>query len=216
MRFVFPALAGLGVTLLVGGCARGVPVNAATLSSGTAAGDACRGMAFDADAADPRCLHHGVIEHTPPASALRVGFASAPVARSGYDAGLVLQMQNATDEPLLLDVDDACGTFEAQASNAAANSFESDCFGACGRGPEPHVLRVTLEPGGVIRKRVKFFAVQTRLVADDREECVTRTIGGLPPGAYSLQVTLPWTDAIPGDPAVSRPRVIEAPLTVTP
>ena len=125
-------------------------------------------------------------------------------------------MQNATDEPLLLDVDDACGTFEAQASNATSNSFESDCFGACGRGPEAHVLRVTLEPGGVIRKKVKFYAVQTRLVADDREECVTRTVGGLPPGAYSLQVTLPWTDAIPGDPAVSRPRVIEAPLTITP
>jgi hypothetical protein len=85
----------------------------------------------------------------------------------------------------------------------------------CAGGAEPHVLRVTLEPGGVIRKRVRFFAVQTRVMLDSHEECVTRTTGGLPPGAYDLRVTLPWTDPIPDDPTVTRPKVLEAQLTVT-
>ena len=58
----------------------------------------------------------------------RRGFASRswapPIARSGYDAGLVVEMTNTSNEPIALDVDDSCGTFEAQASNASTNSFE--------------------------------------------------------------------------------------------
>lgn len=185
----------------------------ATLSSGSA--DPCRGALFDADSADPRCFHHSVGVQSPAPSALHVALASSPVARSGYDAGLVLEMTNASSEPLPLDVEDVCGTFEAQASNASANSFESDCFGACEGGPEPHVLRVTLEPGGVVRKKVRFYAVQTRIQLDNHDECVTKTVGALPPGSYDLRVTLPWTDPVPEDPTVTRPRVITAQLTVT-
>lgn len=199
------------------GClgARHAAVNgSATLSSGTA--DPCRGARFDADNADPRCLHHSVGAQSPAPSGLRVSIASPPVARSGYDAGLVLEMTNASREPMPLEVDDSCGTFEAQASSPQASSFESDCFGVCGGSPDPHVLRVTLEPGGVVQKKVKFFAVQTRIVMDQREECVTKTVGALPPGSYDLRVTLPWTDPIPDDPAVTRPRVLTSQLTVTP
>ncbi len=200
------------------GClgARHVPVDgAATLSSGMA--DPCRGSQFDADGADPRCLHHSLGTQAPAPSGLRLALAGNPVARSGYDAGLVLEMTNVSSEPLPLEVDDSCGTFEAQASNESSTSFESDCFGLCGgAGPEPHVLRVTLEPGGVVRKKVKFYAVQTRIQLDDHEECVAKTLGALPPGAYDLRVTLPWTDPIPDDPSVTRPRVLLAQLTVTP
>jgi hypothetical protein len=186
----------------------------ATLTSGVTG--PCRGTSFDADNADPRCLHHGIGAETPPPSALRVSLVSSPVVQSGRDAGLVLEMQNVTSAPLPLDVDDSCGTFDAQASNASSSSFETDCFGLCGGGPEPHVLRVTLEPGGVVRKHVKFYAVQTRVMMDDKDECVERTMGGLPQGEYDLRITLPWTDPIPEDPAVTRPRVVEAKLTVTP
>ena len=171
---------------------------------------------FDADAADPRCVHHSVGTQAPAPAGLRFALATSAVARSVYDAGLVLEMTNDSPDPLPLEVDDSCGTFEAQASNGTANSFESDCFGACAGSPDPHVLRVTLEPGGVVRKKVKFYAVQTRVVFDEKDECVTRTTGGLPPGAYDLRVTLPWTDPLPDDPTVTRPRVLAAALTITP
>ena len=210
------ALAVAGGSLLSVGClhAHAVPVNGnATLSSGRA--DPCRGAKFDADNPDGHCIHHGSGEHVPAPTGLRIALAGAPVARSGYDAAIVVEMTNTTTEPLPLDVDDSCGTFEGQASNASTNSFESDCFGVCGNGPEPHVLRVTLEPGGVVTKKVRFAAVQTRVVLDAHEECVTKTAGGLPPGAYDLRVTLPWTDPIPENPMVTRPRVLESQLTVT-
>ncbi len=186
----------------------------ATLSSGTA--DPCRGSLFDADRADARCVHHSTGAQVAAPAGLQVSLVGSPVARSGYDAGLVLELRNASNEPLPLDLDDSCGTFEAQASNETASSFESDCLGACDSGPEPRVLRFTLEPGGVVRKKVKFFAVQTRIQMNDREECATRTTGALPPGSYDLRVTLPWTDPIPEQPEVTRPRVLTAQLRVTP
>ena len=214
--------AALSTTTLLGcalvGClSHHLPVNGTViLSSGRA--DPCRGAHFDADSPDARCLHHSNGEQLPAPSALRVALEGSPVAqtRSGYDAGLVLEMTNVSSEPLSLDLDDSCGTFEAQASNSTTSSYESDCFGACGGSPEPHVLRLTLEPGGVVRKRVKFVAVQTRIVMDVHDDCVERTVGALPPGAYDLRVTLPWTDPIPSDPAVTRLRVLTAQLTVTP
>jgi hypothetical protein len=218
MRTAVGGLTLLAGTCILAGClggSRRLPVNgSATLTS--AATDPCRGPFFDADQADPRCVHHSLGTQAPAPAGLRVALASAPVARSGLDAGLVLEMTNASDAPLPLEVDDSCGTFEAQASNPTTSSFESDCFGVCGGSPDPHVLRVTLEPGGVVRKRVKFYAVQTRILLDDNEECVEKTVGGLPPGSYDLRVTLPWTDPIPEDPAVTRPRVLTSLLTVTP
>ena len=207
----------LGGALVLAGCLggrRAAVSGTATLTSGAA--DPCRGSIFDADNADPRCLHHSLGTQAPAPASLRVALASAPVARSGFDAGLMVEMTNVSDEPLSLEVDDSCGTFEAQASNPTTNSFESDCFGMCGGGPEPHLLRVMLEPGGVVRKKVHFYAVQTRIQLDNHEECVARTVGALPPGAYDLRVTLPWTDPIPEDPAITRPRVLTAQLTVTP
>lgn len=213
------SLGVLGLFLTLGACAEttaAVPVNGTTtLSSAFAAGDPCRGKAFDADHADPRCMHHGIGSNTPPPSAVRISMAPNATARSGYDAEIYVDITNVTSEPLLLDMDDACGTFEGQASNVSATSFESDCFGLCAGSSEPHVLRVTLEPGGTIKKKVKFFAVQTRVMMDEHEECVQKTMGGLPPGVYDLRVTLPWTDAVPEDTAVTRPRVIESKLTVT-
>jgi hypothetical protein len=200
------------------GCLRGEAKSAvsgtATLSSGRA--DPCRGLAFDADDPDPRCVHHGVGTQAPVPAGLRVALASAPMVRSGYDAGFVIEMTNVSNEPIALDLDDSCGTFEGQASNPELNSFESDCFGMCAGGPDPHVLRVSLEPGGVVRKKVKFFAVQTRVMLDAHEECVTKTTGGLPPGQYDLRVTLPWTDPIDDQPTVTRPKVLEAKLSVVP
>ena len=219
MRIAFSSVGLLGTFLLLAACAETTPSSFAVggttrLSSGLA--DPCRGSKFDADHADPRCLHHGVGSNTPPASAVRVSLSQNATARTGYDAGLSVDIVNVSHAPLLLDMDSSCGTFEGQASNATATSFESDCFGFCESGPEPHVLRVTLEPDGVIHKKVKFYAVQTRVVMNDHDACVQRTVGGLPAGVYDLRITLPWTDAVPEDPGVTRPRVVESRLTVTP
>jgi hypothetical protein len=217
MRGITVGVVGLGffAALSLGACAQGKPMtDAAKLTSGTV--DHCRGASFDADHADERCLHHGVGQLTPPPSALQVSLAAPAQVRSGYDAGLTLEMRNVSAEPLELDVDDACGTFEATASNENSNSFETDCFDLCGRGPEPHVLRVTLEPNGVVKKHVKFYAVETRIIQDEHQECVEKTTGGLPPGNYALRITLPWTDAVAEHPEVARPRVFEASLQVTP
>jgi hypothetical protein len=216
MRGINSSAVGLGFCALIalGACAKPPTTDAAKLTSGSF--DHCRGSSFDADNADPRCLHHGVGQLTPPPDQLRVSLAAPASVRSGYDAGLVLEMRNVSQEPLALDVDDSCGTFEATAANDKDTSYETDCFDVCGSGPEPHVLRVTLEPGGVVRKHVKFYAVETRVVQNEHQECVQRTTGGLPPGDYALRVTLPWTDAVAEHPEVSRPRVFEASLQVTP
>jgi hypothetical protein len=219
MRTASKQIASALTVLVVAGChARSQPPVAAStsLSLTSAQEQACRGSSFDADDAPALCLHHGAGDTAPPADRLKVTLVSPPTVRSGYDAGLVVEMKNVSNEPLPLDVDDSCGTFEAVASNDKTTSFETDCFGMCAGGPEPHVLRVTLEPGGVVRKKVKFFAVETRVIMDAHDECVERTTGGLPPGTYDLHITLPWTDPVPEDPAVLRPRVLEAQLAVTP
>jgi hypothetical protein len=217
MRLATTGFWAVGAAVLMVGCMslHGEPVTGTTtLTSATA--DPCRGSSFDADVTDARCLHPGTGTPAPAPAGLRIALPSAPVARSGYDAGVIVEMTNTTSEPMALEVGDSCGTFEGQASNASTNSFESDCFGVCGNGPEPHVLRVTLEPGGVVRKKVKFYAVQTKTAPDEGQECVTRTMGGLPPGEYALRVTLPWTDPIAEDPGVTRPKVLEGRITVTP
>jgi hypothetical protein len=205
-----------GFALLLAACeetTRRPVTSTTTLTSATAA--VCHGRAFDADDADPACLHHGVGALTPPPSALKVSLVTPPTVRAGYDAGLVVEMQNVSSAPLTLDVDDSCGTFEGIASNDKTTSFESDCIGMCANASEPHVLRVTLDPGGVVRKKVKFVAVETRIMTDDHGTCGRHTTGALPPGSYDLRVTLPWTDQVEEDPSVSRPRVLESKLTIS-
>jgi hypothetical protein len=115
--------------------------------------------------------------------------------------------------PLPLDVDDSCLTFTGQAENGSARSFDSECGGLCGSSPT--MLRVTLEPGGVVRKRVDFEAVMRSVKGD---ECTERVLGPLPPGRYTLTVFLPWTDPkpIPGNADARDSRVLEAPLVVDP
>ena len=84
--------------------------------------------------------------------------------RSGYDAGLVVEMRNVSNEPLPLDVDDSCGTFDAVASNDKTTSFETDCFGMCAGGPEPHVLRVSrhIGAGPIWKDDAEFVPAETR------------------------------------------------------
>jgi hypothetical protein len=217
MREGLKYAAGLGLSVVLGGCfgaQAASPAGTTTLTSGMA--DPCRGAAFDADALDARCTLHGAGAAAPVPEGLRLTLAGPTTATSGADVGVVVEMTNTTTAPLPVDVEEGCGTFEGQASNDKASSFETDCFGVCEKAPEARVVHVTLEPGGVVRKRVKFSAVQTKTAPDARGECTTSATGALPPGDYDLRVTLPWIDPVEGRPDVSRPRVLEEKISVTP
>jgi hypothetical protein len=207
--------AGVVIAGSASGCAEtSSAVGTTSLTSGIV--DACRGDAFNADMPDPGCVHRGVGVSGPAPDGLRIAFAGPLLAHSGGDAGIIVEMTNTTNQPLAVEVDDSCGTFEGQAWSSKASSFHSECFGVCGKSPEPRVLRVTLEPGGVIRKSVKFSAVQTHTAPDSQGECIARAAGILPAGEYALRVNLPWADPVADDPGVMRPRVLEGQLTVTP
>ncbi len=177
--------------------------------------DPCRGIAFDADNPDARCLvpYHEI--KSVPADALRLRLTQSATVRSGQQAEFVLKIENASGRPLPLELDDSCGAFEAQASSARATTLESECGALCGRGLDAKVLRVTLEPGGAIQKSVSLTATMRRVVAKG-DDCVEQATGALPPGAYTLQIPLPWEDPMRDDSGSMAGRTFTAPLVVTP
>jgi len=192
------------------------PVAATTLSSASAAPESCKGAQFDADDADPHCLrHHPSSDAAPSPSALKVTVHADSVAKSGHDAVLVVEMRNVSPAPLALDVDSACA-WDVTATDGVHNSFESDCGGICGRGEEPSVLHVTLDPDGVVVKRVHFYAVQKRVITNAHEQCEEHSAGGLPPGRYTVSVALPWSEPSKEHPGSLVARTVDVPVTVTP
>ena len=205
----------------VAGCASNpspAPVAATTLSSGSpgAAAEACKGAQFDADDPDPRCMRHQPsTDDAPSPSALKVSVHADSVAKSGHEAVLVVELRNASGAPLTLDVDSACA-WDATATDGVHNSFETDCGGVCGRGEEPSVLHVTLDPDGVVVKRVHFYAVEKRVVMGPHDKCEEHSAGGLPPGRYKVSVALPWSEPSKDTPGTLVARTVDVPLTVTP
>lgn len=176
--------------------------------------EACRGAEFDFDRPPPACVVPHAELTTPPAGALAVSTVPAPAhVPSGKTGPISLELRNVSGAPLTLDVDDACLTFTAEAENAAAKSMDSECGGLCGSAPT--MLRVTLEPNGVLRKRVDFEAVMRSIKGD---ACTEKVLGPLPPGRYTLRIFLPWTEPkpIPGNPDARASRVFEGPLVVDP
>ena len=176
---------------------------------------ACTGKQFDADDPDPRCLRHRAGEAAPDPKALAVTVHADSIAKSGHETDLVVEMRNASGKPLTLDVDPAC-SFEPTATDGTNQSFETDCGGICGSTGEPNVLHVTLDPDGVVVKRVRFFATQTRVVVGPHGDCEEHAVGALPPGRYKVTVSLPW--AYPSSEAPGRldARMVDVPLTITP
>lgn len=184
------------------------------LQSAAPTGDPCRGHEFDFDQPPPACVRPHAELTAPAAGALSVATVPSPAhVRSGQTGTIVVEMRNVSGAPLTFDLDDSCLAFTAQAENASARSFDSECGGLCGASPT--MLRVTLEPGGVVRKHVDFEAVMRSVKGD---ECTERVLGPLPPGRYTMHVFLPWTDPkpIPGNAEARASRVLEAPLVVDP
>jgi hypothetical protein len=128
---------------------------------------------------------------------------------------LVVELRNVSGAPLPVDVDSACA-WTATATDGEHTSFETDCGGICGPGPDPSLLRVTLDPDGVIVKRVHFYATQTREVQAAHDRCEQHSAGALPPGRYKVSIVLPWSEPEAEHPGVLVARTVDVPLTVTP
>ena len=123
------------------------------------------------------------------------------------------RIRNVSGAPLPLELDDSCLAFESVARSGTASSFETECGGLCARAPNK--LRVMLDPGGILQKSIHFVAVQRRI---DGEPCAEKNLGPLPPGRYTLEVTLPWTDPapIPGNEQARASRTFTGSLIVEP
>jgi len=176
--------------------------------------DPCRGAAFDADAPPPACMVQS--EHVPRApapGALKLRVVEQASVKSGAQATFTIEMQNATSAPIPLDFLDGCMSWDTQADDGKHFTFDSECGGLCGTAEQ--MLRVTLDPGGTVRKEVTLTATMRRVAGD---QCKEQSLGPLPPGKYTMKVTLPWTDPkpIPGNDQARASRVFETPLVVTP
>src|SRR5689334_1527479 len=108
-------------------------------------GNPCRGRTFDADNADTRCYVPAREVANVPVEAVRIRLPTPATVRSGGTASFVLEIENVSGRPLPLELSPACGAFEAEASNEAAASFESECGGLCGWQEGAQILRVVLE-----------------------------------------------------------------------
>jgi hypothetical protein len=153
----------------------------------------------------------GELRHSPAATEVRISLLEPPpTVTSGASATFTVQIANVSGRVLPIDLFFGCGAFVPEASNTTARTFESDCGGICGHGD---ILRLELEPGGVIRKRA---TLQLAMRKIEGGSCAERALGPLPPGRYTLEVPLPWTDPspIPGNPDARSSRVFAAPITV--
>jgi hypothetical protein len=149
----------------------------------------------------------------PPVGALKLRVVEPATIRSGAQATFTVEMQNVTRARLTVDFLEGCLNWDTQADDGKHATFDSECGGLCGT--EPEMLRVTLEPGGVVRKKVSLSATMRRVAGDD---CKEQSLGPLPAGRYTMKVGLPWTDPkpIPGNDRARASRVFETSLVVTP
>jgi hypothetical protein len=180
-------------------------------AGGTASTDPCVGLAFDADAPLPNCLVPYSAIETPRG---RLEVRSDPelaVMQSGHEATFILTIRNVDKVPVAVDLDDSCTAFDAIAESPHASSFETECGGLCGH--RETKLRVTLLPGGVVRKKVTLDGMMRRITGD---ACKEQVLGPLPAGSYVLVVNLPWTvpTPIPGNATAVSNAVFRGPLEV--
>ena len=81
-------------------------------------------------------------------------------ARSGGRAELRLDLQNVTNDPLTFDMAEGFD-FAVEAFNDHWRTFDTECGGL---GMNVPIVRVTLEPGGVLRKKVTLDLSMLRIV----------------------------------------------------
>jgi hypothetical protein len=202
-------LAAIVVALATSACG-----SAPTLEPASAAADRdpCVVREADLDSRAERCLVTYDEAAVPSLDGLTVALADGPATiRSGAEATFTIELRNQTERAIHVPVPDGCLAWEATAWNADATTFSSECGGLCGSPTE--MRRLTLQPGGVLRKHITLAATQTHIAGDGCEE---QHLGPLPPGRYTLEIVLPWRQPDPEHPGSTRHRTYRAPLEVTP
>ncbi len=176
----------------------------------------CKGMAFDAEIRDARCIVPFESTDPPPADALSFLFTDPPaIVKSGGVATFEIEIKNVSNAPVSIALDGP-GGFTAEAVNAKGSSLEAFCSFLYASPKE--MFQVTLLPGGTVRRKFDFEAVKRR-IGSKKGPCVEAKEGSIAPGDYSLRVRLPWADKNP-DPEADEaerliPRYFELKVTVT-
>jgi hypothetical protein len=164
--------------------------------------DPCHGIDLDVDRIAKACAHTRPKERAPGPESLRVEFEgpTAPI-RSGESGEAVLRFRNVSGKPLAFQLEAMCGgsfgTHVLRADGSRAD-VEEDVggLGLCDTVPG---VRVELEPGGILTKRLTIAARAQRWVPVDPKnpDGPLELVPGSPiaPGTYTLEVRLPlYTD----------------------
>jgi hypothetical protein len=149
----------------------------------------CAGASFDFDelVQKQKCGVSG--KPAPPASEVTIhteppALQVAPGGHVDFD----LVFQNPGTAALDLDLNIGCGRFSLEAYDAAgrrADYVNTTC--GFGSGCGTRVIRVTLEPGGTLRKRLGYDASVTKV----DEECRDVPAGPMRRGRYRLRIGTP-------------------------
>ena len=203
------------VVIVASSCAHGVPAPSAP--SRFEGADACRGSKLEVDAALTRCTVRDAPRPVPSA-ALRIDVVPPEVtAESGGEPQIAIWVTNATVKPLALDLVVDCDPFEVSTYMADGRTRvdlaePAECPMEVPANVSEEVaclpgdpVRVTLEPGGRLVKRLAVEAHSHRL-SRWRGACVREYGHGFPPGRYLARVKLPFLTEHPS---------LEVPMIVT-
>ncbi len=182
----------------------------------------CRGSDLDIDDLAASCAVHEAPRSLSVTGLLVELVPSQIDVESGGETAIAVQMLNATTRPLTLDLVIGCDDFEistyaGEGRTRVDVSPTAACSGpdvGCRRG-DP--LRVTLEVGGRLRKRLTF-AARVHTYGKWRGACVREEGSSLAPGRYVARVRLPLPADASSAPPEDRPRSrsVEARVNITP
>jgi hypothetical protein len=134
--------------------------------------------------------------------------------RAGATVGVRVVLTNATGDLLPIDVHSGCALFEIGAYDGAGARRDyvvHDC--GFGRGCGGPTLRLWLEPGGTVTKRLSFTARVTQV--SGASGCRDADGGRLPPGRYSLRASGRLAEGLAGAVSLDAP-VASAPIQIIP
>ncbi len=192
---------------------------AAAVSSASAPSDPCRGKDLDADQLAEQCRHDEPAEPRPKDDGLRIELQVPAQGIASAGSGVaVVSFGNVSPGSLVLKLDGICGEpYEVSILGADGRRVdienEMGGLGLCDTVPG---IRVELEPGGVLRKRLEVSGRARRWVPThpERKKSPLRLGPGspIPPGEYTLQVRLPlYGEQSPGS---KERREVSAPLRI--
>lgn len=182
-----------------------------------AAASPCRGSAIDLNVAAKRCLAAGTLP-LPPPEMLALSIEPSPVrVASGATAHFIVELTNRSTRPVTVTFDPHWSPALISAEDAAGHRVDEAppsgglLIGSTGSEGYVHVV---LAPGGRALEHLTYDAVVRHMKV---EKGIARTVSRtpLPAGAYTLRVMTPLSDPVPGQPHMSRWRMVTAKLVVT-